>query len=88
MPSRIVADENIQITPELLSISESLLTLPGRDIVPSHLVDADVLLVRSVTEVNEQLIGTSGVSFVGTATAGVEHIDAEYLAAKKQWIRA
>ena len=82
MPFRIVADENIQITPELLSISESLLTLPGRDIVPSHLVDADVLLVRSVTEVNEQLIGTSGVSFVGTATAGVEHIDAEYLAGR------
>ena len=82
MPYRIVADENIQITPELLSISESLLTLPGRDIVPSHLVDADVLLVRSVTEVNEQLIGTSGVSFVGTATAGVEHIDAEYLAGR------
>ena len=51
MPYRIVADENIQITPELLSISESLLTLPGRDIVPSHLVDADVLLVLSLIHI-------------------------------------
>ena len=79
---RIVADENIQVTPELLSISESLLTLPGRVISAEHLVNADVLLVRSVTPVTEQLLATSKVAFVGTATAGVEHIDTQYLAAR------
>ncbi|WP_435215817.1 4-phosphoerythronate dehydrogenase [Luminiphilus sp. nBUS_16] len=79
MGYRIVADENIQITPELLSLSTSLKTLAGREINPSHLVDADVLLVRSVTQVTPALLGQSSVVFVGSATAGVEHVDTEYL---------
>lgn len=79
MAYRIVADENIQITPELLSLSTSLITLAGREIDPSHLVDADVLLVRSVTQVTPALLENSPVVFVGSATAGVEHVDTEYL---------
>ena len=79
MAYRIVADENIQITPELLSLSTSLTTLAGREIDPSHLVDADVLLVRSVTQVTPALLAQSSVVFVGSATAGVEHVDTEYL---------
>ena len=82
MGYRIVADENIQVTPALRSISDSLVTLPGRDITPAHLADADVLLVRSVTSVTEPLLAASPVTFVGSATAGVEHIDTEYLAAQ------
>lgn len=80
MRYRIVADENIEVTPELVSISEHLLTLPGRTINSNHLKDADVLLVRSVTPVTASLLAESPVAFVGTATAGVEHIDSEYLA--------
>jgi len=79
---RIVADENIEVTPELRAISASLTTLPGRDIAPLHLADADVLLVRSVTPVTEALLSASPVTFVGSATAGVEHIDTAYLAAR------
>ena len=82
MGYRIVADENIQVTSALRSISDSLITLPGRDIAPAHLADADVLLVRSVTSVTEPLLAASPVTFVGSATAGVEHIDTEYLAAR------
>lgn len=82
MGYRIVADENIEVTSALRSISDSLITLPGRDIAPAHLADADVLLVRSVTSVTEPLLAASPVTFVGSATAGVEHIDTEYLAAQ------
>lgn len=82
MGYRIVADENIQVTPALRSISDSLITLPGREITPAHLTNADVLLVRSVTSVTEPLLAASPVTFVGSATAGVEHIDTEYLAAR------
>lgn len=82
MGYRIVADENIQVTSALRSISDSLITLPGRDIAPAHLADADVLLVRSVTSVTEPLLAASPVTFVGSATAGVEHIDTEYLASR------
>jgi erythronate-4-phosphate dehydrogenase len=39
-----------------------------------------VLLVRSVTRVDEALLDGSMVQFVGTATSGFDHIDREYLA--------
>ncbi len=45
-----------------------------------QLVDADALLVRSVTNVNQALLQNSQVKFVGSATIGVDHIDTNYLA--------
>jgi erythronate-4-phosphate dehydrogenase len=45
------------------------------------LADADVLLVRSTTKVNEQLLAKNNqVQFVATATAGTDHVDKNYLA--------
>jgi erythronate-4-phosphate dehydrogenase len=45
------------------------------------LADADVLLVRSSTKVNEQLLAKNNqVQFVATATAGTDHVDKNYLA--------
>tara|TARA_B110000240_G_scaffold193350_1_gene239061 strand:- start:32 stop:1159 length:1128 start_codon:yes stop_codon:yes gene_type:complete len=47
------------------------------------LTDADVLLVRSTTKVNEQLLANNKqVQFVATATAGTDHIDKKYLASQ------
>jgi erythronate-4-phosphate dehydrogenase len=47
------------------------------------LADADVLLVRSTTKVNEQLLAKNNqVQFVATATAGTDHVDQNYLAAQ------
>ena len=54
----------------------------GRDISRAMLEDVDVLLVRSVTRVDEQLLEGSRLRFVGTATAGVDHIDAACLSDK------
>ena len=54
----------------------------GRMISPADLIDADALLVRSVTAVNQQLIERSGLKFVATATAGFDHVDREYLASR------
>ncbi|MDX8408883.1 MAG: 4-phosphoerythronate dehydrogenase [Mariprofundales bacterium] len=42
--------------------------------------DADVLLVRSSTKVNEALLSGSRVNFVATATVGDDHIDRAFLA--------
>ena len=45
------------------------------------LADADVLLVRSTTKVNQQLLAKNKqVQFVATATAGTDHVDKDYLA--------
>ena len=81
MGYRVVADENIQVTSALKSISDSLTLLPGREISRADLCHADVLLVRSVTPVRGELLEGTPVRFVGTATAGVEHIDQDALEA-------
>ncbi len=45
----------------------------------SDLGKADVLLVRSVTRVDEQLLSGTDIRFVGSATSGTDHVDIEYL---------
>lgn len=49
--------------------------VPGRPIPREALADADALMVRSVTKVNEALLAGSRIGFVGTATAGTDHVD-------------
>ncbi|MFT2092406.1 4-phosphoerythronate dehydrogenase [Paraglaciecola sp. 2405UD69-4] len=47
------------------------------------LIDADVLLTRSTTKVNQALLEKNDrLQFVGTATAGTDHVDKAYLASK------
>jgi len=77
---RIVCDENLAITPALTALASDIIRLPGRAISAADLSGADVLLVRSVTQVDEPLIARSSLRFVGTATAGTEHIDRQALA--------
>ncbi len=76
---KIVADENIADVEAIFAPYGELMTLPGRSMTKEQLADADVLLVRSVTNVNEQLLSGSNVRFVGTATIGVDHLDQHYL---------
>lgn len=52
---------------------------PGREIGPEEVRTADVLLVRSVTSVGEELLRNSAVQFVGSATIGTDHVDDAYL---------
>jgi erythronate-4-phosphate dehydrogenase len=76
---KIVADENIIYVKEAFSSLGDIFLYAGRDITHSILVDADVLLVRSVTIVNSNLLKGTNVKFVGTATIGTDHIDMDYL---------
>jgi erythronate-4-phosphate dehydrogenase len=46
------------------------------------LTDANILLVRSITPVNRELLEDTPVKFVASATIGVDHIDTEYLKEK------
>lgn len=79
---KIVADENIRYVEEAFSPLGDVVTLPGREIGAHDVADAELLLVRSVTEVDEMLLEGSAVQFVGTATIGMDHIDREYLDAQ------
>nr|WP_206158470.1 4-phosphoerythronate dehydrogenase PdxB [Citrobacter freundii] len=65
---------------ELFSRLGEVKAVPGRPIPVAELDDADALMVRSVTKVNESLLGGKPVKFVGTATAGTDHVDDAWLA--------
>lgn len=77
---RILADENIPAVEHYVGAVASVERFTGRELKPEQLQRADVLLVRSVTRVNADLLAGSAIRFVGTATSGVDHIDRDYLA--------
>jgi erythronate-4-phosphate dehydrogenase len=79
---RILADENIPAAEHYLGALGSVRLCNGRAVTAAQLSDIDVLLVRSVTRVDAQLLQTSPVKFVGTATSGFDHIDRDFLAAR------
>ncbi|MBM4025380.1 MAG: 4-phosphoerythronate dehydrogenase PdxB [Planctomycetes bacterium] len=76
---RIVADANIPFVRECFTSVGTVEILSGRDITPPAVAEADALLVRSITPVNEELLHGSAVRFVGTATIGFDHVDLAYL---------
>ncbi|APR66978.1 MAG: 4-phosphoerythronate dehydrogenase PdxB [Thalassolituus sp.] len=76
---QIVADENIPLLDQFFSEFGDIVRVPGRTMTAADVADADILIVRSVTQVNEQLLAGSKVKFVGTATIGTDHIDLDYL---------
>ena len=77
---KIIADANIPFVRECFSSIGEVEVVAGREMTPGVVGEAEVLLVRSVTRVDSDLLAGGGVRFVGTATIGFEHIDVEYLA--------
>ena len=77
---KILVDENMPYARELSSRLGDVKAVPGRPIPLEELTDADALMVRSVTKVNEALLSGKNVKFVGTATAGTDHVDDAWLA--------
>ena len=75
---RIVADENIPLLDEFFAGFGEIRRLPGRGIDAAAVADADLLLVRSVTQVDRTLLDSSAVKFVGTCTIGTDHLDLDY----------
>lgn len=78
---RILADENIPML-EVFEQHGQLRRVAGRSLDRAVLADAEVLLVRSVTQVDQTLLAGSQVKFVGTCTIGTDHLDLDYLAAQ------
>lgn len=75
----IIADENIPCVQSAFATLGQVRTVAGRHLTAADLAEAEILLVRSVTPVNEKLLAKSTVRFVGTATIGYDHIDLGYL---------
>ncbi|GLX82632.1 4-phosphoerythronate dehydrogenase [Thalassotalea eurytherma] len=80
---KIYYDENMPFAREFFSEFGETQAFSGRDVSAEILADADVLLVRSITQVNEQLLKQNkNLKFVGSATIGFDHIDRDYLSSR------
>lgn len=75
----IIADENIPGVDDAFSAFGEVRRLHGRHMAASDVKDAEVLLVRSITKVNKELLSGSKVKFVGSATIGTDHVDLDWL---------
>ena len=80
---KILVDENITLAASAFSSVGEVSLIPGREITNKKLRKTDILIVRSITNVNEELLSGTPVKFVGTATIGTDHVDLEYLNDRK-----
>ena len=77
---KIVVDDKIPYIREKLELlADEVVSLRGADIKVEDVKDADVLIVRTRTRCNEELLSGSKVQFIATATIGFDHIDTDYL---------
>lgn len=77
---KILIDEAMPYAEALFSQLGEVICKPGRTIQAEDLQDIDALMIRSVTKVNESLLTHANkLKFVGTATAGMDHVDQELL---------
>ncbi len=76
---RIVIDDKIPfIRGEAERLGETIY-LPGAAIKPEDVKDADVLIVRTRTRCDRNLLEGSRVQFIATATIGFDHLDTDFL---------
>ena len=76
---KIFVDENMPLVEELFGGRGEIVRGAGRHLSAKQLDAVEVLLVRSVTKVNAELLEGTTVKFVGSATAGIDHVDQQYL---------
>ena len=87
---KIVIDKNIPFLEEAVKREwqeVEICPMESEEITPSAVRDADVLVVRTRTKINESLLAGSQVRMVCTATIGFDHIDTAYCEANHiQWM--
>lgn len=79
---KIVADKAIPFLEGVFDPYADMTYLPGDKIGPEDVMDADVLMVRTRTKCNADLLEGSKVKFIATATIGTDHIDFPYCDSK------
>ena len=76
---KIVADKDIPLAETLFSKIGDVTLIDGRLINRDHIRVTDLLVVRTVTRISEELLHDSKIRVVASATSGVDHVDREYL---------
>jgi erythronate-4-phosphate dehydrogenase len=86
---RIVADDKIPFLRGVLEPYADVMYLPGSGITGADVTGADVLLTRTRTRCNAQLLDHSRVRLIATATIGYDHIDTARCEANGiRWVNA
>lgn len=76
----ILVDRAMPKALEVFASLGNVVVKDGRDITTDDLIDIDALFIRSVTKVDENLLKKANkLKFVGTATAGCDHVDVNLL---------
>ena len=75
----IALDQAIPYWREAFSELGEIRNFAAKDLKPDNIRNADALIVRSVTPIQAPLLDGSSVRFVAAASAGIDHIDQEYL---------
>lgn len=75
---KFIIDSKIPFINGVLEPFGSVHYVPGNEISPEIINDADVLIIRTRTQCNEHLLAGSSVKFIATATIGYDHIDAGF----------
>jgi erythronate-4-phosphate dehydrogenase len=78
----IVVNKHTPYVVQALEEIGNVTALGTHEITRDAIRDADILIVRSETKVNRDLLEGSRVKFVGTVTIGTDHVDEEYLTEK------
>lgn len=76
---RIVADEQIPLLHHYFGGYGDLVLKKGRELTRQDIMDADILIVRSVTPVTQALLEGTSVRFIGSVTTGDDHLDKAWL---------
>lgn len=77
---KVVIDDKIPyIRGEIEKLADDVVYKKGGDIFRDDVSDADILIVRTRTHCDEQLLSGSKVGLVVTATIGYDHLDTAYL---------
>lgn len=80
MSLRIAADQYLQNAEDLLPQGVELFRFDPSDGLPDNVTNYDALLIRTVTPINSLTLPKRGnLKFIGTATAGTDHVNRDYL---------
>ena len=79
---KLLVDENLPEAERFFAEFGALTRVAGRAVTPTQAQAADVLLLRSQTRIDGALLGEAQPRFVGTGTAGVDHVDEAFLAGR------
>lgn len=87
----IAVDSNIVFLKKTLEFDFNVISFDGGELNSDFLIEnkIEILFVRSTTDCNETLLNNTKVKFVGTATAGIDNLDLDYLESNNiKWTNA